>query len=100
MTDTMKIEPALTESEWKRIAQIRRDIDPELQSTAIMHLLDWIAAGDESKAMAVANASLPDDDPRKITHDDVRKLRVLADENLEMFCSEMAAKLAALLPPR
>jgi hypothetical protein len=71
---------------------------------------DWPVA-----VMAIANHALPDDDPRKITRDDVEALgyaRAFAedpalliegslpiDRALTRVIHRLAAKLAALLPP-
>lgn len=69
-----------------------------------------IEGGEIPKAIALANAALPDDDPRKITARDVGLLRDIAvgldaatDIPGAMGCGRtlvrIADKLAALLPP-
>ena len=49
-------------------------------------------------------AALPDTDPRKITWEDVAQLndaaRISGDTPFGVFLRNLAAKLAALLPPR
>ena len=107
--DTKEIKPALTAEEWaeiKRLSargyfQATADLPPQLRALA----LDF----DQFRAMAVANAALPDDDPRKITRDEVAMIAEEArvrswngthyDLSLAPDWNRLAAKLAALLPP-
>lgn len=65
-----------------------------------------LSPDDIVRVMAYSNAALPDGDPRKITRRDVERLRegaaVMPTEgwrNEEDFVLQLAAKLAALLPP-
>lgn len=70
MTKTPKIEPALTEKEWADAKKygadnFRVDAGP----------LSWF---EPSEVIALANAALPDTDPRKITRFRVEALRAAA----------------------
>jgi len=83
MTNTDTIPPALTAEEWDAIRESGGAAEA------------W-----PHKTMALANASLPNDDPRKITREDVGYLRRSADPYDKTDpLSVLAAKLAALLPP-
>src|SRR5690349_10334096 len=107
--ETKAIEPALTPEEWKhdeRVAAFAR----EPGSRLLMGDRD----DDRSchRLMALANAALPDDDPRKITRDDIVLLLNLS-RGIATFYNQgdernmavrdqtraLAAKLAAFLPP-
>ena len=50
-------------------------------------------------ALALANAALPDDDPRKITHDDVVMLLEFAAAQHHFGLKRLGEKLDSLLPP-
>ena len=50
--------------------------------------------------VAINNHALPEGDPRRITWADVVLLQQLRDETGVVAAHELAAKLAALLPPR
>lgn len=120
MPDRPEIAPALTPQEWKDRQDYRADGYPP----AAVYLIDGnlyvsfdggvgeeVVDPDEvPKFIAFANAALPDDSPYKITHADVALLReIQVDVNsvytLELSDEEairlrqLAAKLAALLPP-
>lgn len=103
MTD--EIPPALTADEW---AEIRTHPLPWGPSELIG---EYASEGEYAKALALANAALPDGDLRKITREDVVKLRsIAADMRAERpadtwaddadVLEALAAKLAAILPPR
>jgi hypothetical protein len=112
------IEPALTAEEWVELEplgarayfQATSDLPPRLRELAL--------GFDQARAMAVANAALPDDDPRKLKAADVEALRRVVDliawddlisvryDSGEVFADEIREgattaiqKLAALLPP-
>jgi hypothetical protein len=88
------ITPALSAEDWREV------LPNIIGSQAVPH-----------QTMAIANAALPDDDPRKITRADVETVIAGAyaatDEfpldpdamALEASLHRVAAKLAALLPP-
>lgn len=88
------IEPALTQGEWAD--------PPDTYGLCV----EW--DGNESKIIAIANASLPDDSPYKITRADVGAIESTVDVLRREFGQDdedaeameiVAAKLAALLPP-
>ena len=120
MTDT--IQPALTPGEWADAdgIQIARTAD------GVVSVMDWtryvggvglrITGGDDNgdididpvqlpPVMALANHALPDGHPLKITRADVHALQYVAemremrDEQEKSVIADLAAKLAALLPP-
>jgi hypothetical protein len=90
------ITPALTLHQWQEIMYYGVDGATNDGTTT---------ADDRHYAMAIANAALPDDDPRKITRGDVDAV----DEATTFLPEQMhdlvailratVAKLAALLPP-
>lgn len=91
------IEPALTAEEWADFARSSR-----LARKGMLGAV--LGSGQLPKVLAMANAALPDGDPRKITRDDVLILRQVVgawfpDWRMEAL-AELAAKLAALLPPK
>jgi hypothetical protein len=63
-----KIKPAMTAAEWAR----------GINGHDWEHLA--ALAGTEAQLIALANAALPDSDPRKITRERVQSLRALAEE--------------------
>ena len=95
MTD--RIEPALTPDQWARYwmeaEEMVRDTDATVQ--------DYLAREypNPAREIALANAALPDDDPRKITRADVHELAYMADQTDNDALLRIAAKLDALLPP-
>ena len=102
MSDETKVGPALTAEEWKRFDP--KDAASHCEANAVAYETDFHVM------MAIANAALPDDDPRKITREDVRYLRDTAlflrtrvdehgDDVGDPNLTALAAKLAALLPP-
>lgn len=134
--ETRAIEPALSDVQWQRRMVQGLDVSDGDKGLSIMlhgsqlviadswykHTSDanYVCLRDPAKlaaAMALANAALPDGDPRKITRDDIRLLWEVA--NSQEFCSEdiddrgrdhfdngdkqriaaLSAKLAAFLPP-
>lgn len=107
MTDT--IAPALTPEEWNRRAALRDGTEIEAVEGGNLGLNAFdeailIGAEEFPAVLALANASLPDDSPYKITREDVELVR---DSVNELFVQDrvgpglraLAAKLAALLPP-
>lgn len=113
------IEPALRKREWKECIRDAAEMGWPLweemyaESARIEKIIlddagNYVANPDCSFAvMALANAALPDDDPRKITREDVAwlndaaqhldRLRLVDDDAAD--AQRLAAKLAALLPP-
>lgn len=93
----MTIQPALTAEEWERkqrqlAGRWMGGITPETNTAKF-------------REIALLNSELPDDDPRRITREDVEAVQ-FASEHLIGFndyvptaLSTLAAKLAALLPP-
>lgn len=102
-----KIEPALTPDEWKQWHEGERYIMPAEDSKHAGMMLNRRAFEIETRpfaVMALHNASLPDDDPRKITRKDVIELLVVSDHldlhpDWSKALESIAAKLDALLPP-
>jgi hypothetical protein len=93
------ITPALSAEDWREV------LPNIIGSQAVPH-----------QTMAIANAALPDDDPRKITRVDIKMLGVVRDywepqvddgatwedrhaARVRDTLSGLLAKLAALLPP-
>lgn len=128
MTTDAKIQPALSAEEWADLFTDPYDDsvpDERIMGVACSdrmptaHVFDGtlylnaIADHDTDlpQLMAVANAALPDDSPHKITRADVARLEGFANwirEELHynegavadtVRLSDLAAKLAALLPP-
>jgi hypothetical protein len=119
-TEREPIEPALTAEEWlSRQASVdhgfvRLDGDAPVLET--FDYRDGSTTGlylehDLAIVIALANAALPNEDPRKITHDDVFVLRQLPafmrglgmgndPEGGARAVTALAAKLASYLPPR
>jgi hypothetical protein len=97
MTDeTRAIEPALTPEEWQAL--------PDAAAAVAVMALPSLRRQPERMqiVMALANAALPDDDPRKITWEDVYALRnwdLLDEGKTQLYLKRLAAKLAAFLPP-
>jgi hypothetical protein len=99
------IPPALSETEWATLG-------PNGSGHPIMPScvadLEYLDPRDSAKAIAVANANYPDDDPRKITWAMVDQLRVCAEEfetsSKSHTCyrglRRLADILASYLPPR
>jgi hypothetical protein len=111
------IPPALTAEEWARAARsIYGDIPQaaDVYRDAILYdgAARWDGPGAATAAhglAALANAALPAGDPRKIAPEDVALLRLIAEASFELDgprsetgarIAALAAKLAALLPPR
>lgn len=69
MTDTPKIEPAVTSEQWARHSDTFRRV----------WMIEAVDEQDFAALIALANAALKDDDPRKITREKVRLVRELAD---------------------
>lgn len=108
MTD--KIEPALTTEEWANVQRF---------GVGLLAIEVLVAEDEPQKAVAIANAALPDSDSRKITRERVAAIREAADElesNLKnphwrmdddrswaaynvRLCREMADALESYLPP-
>lgn len=98
---TGKIEPALTAEEWARFRDSRTDVAEMGTPTAYLYHY-----ADPGQCLAVANAMLPDSDPRKITDEKVGLLRnalrtIRLDRpgfNLAEL-DELADALESYLPP-
>lgn len=90
------IPPALAPEEWHDAVAhgFRHDV-PALDASSAPELLHY--------SMAMANALLPDGDPRKLTQADAAALWLAAHQLSGTIagatCAAVAAKLAALLPP-
>jgi hypothetical protein len=80
------IPPALTPDEWAKV----RSHEHAMANS----LLAW-EPEDMPAVVAIANAAMFSDDPRKITHED---LAAIDDVNIRDLAL-LRAKLAALLPP-
>jgi hypothetical protein len=80
------ITPALSAEDWREV------LPNIIGSQAVPH-----------QTMAIANAALPDDDPRKITRADVDAIETAMTHAIGYqtrgAIKELRAKLAALLPP-
>lgn len=99
------IPPALTADEWARVPR------PDVTDFTGRYLGSSTAQESDAGAhaiVAVANAALPDSDPRKLTRDDVAALCLAAstiraewgdDDPEARDLRRVATKLAALLPP-
>jgi hypothetical protein len=111
-TEANRIEPVLTAEEWAEVKRL--DCRAHFQATTDLppRLREMALASDQGRAMAVANSQLPDDDPRKITHEDVEVVQQMADDTFDAADSmdtspntthftlrRLAEKLRALLPP-
>lgn len=118
MASETTIGPALTADEWVRADQHARDAAnyPAADNRRVMADLAWVG-GRVDAVMALANAALPDGDPRKLTRETVRAMRaaakVVAGQASGMAGASRAAydgiardleaaadAIAALLPPR
>lgn len=114
MADDTKIEPALSAEEWARAMSPGRPVfvgTPNAISDAIGdRILDnyghfeGLSDGDAPALIALANAALPDDDPRKITHqmiDDIRESMdyIEVERHIETI-GRIADALESYLPPR
>lgn len=115
--DTRAIEPALTPEEWKREEiVIGNEITADIYSDRQQHFPRQLSIhvpiyGSSNRAgypvsrltqlMALANAALPDGDPRKITYRDIDLLRETANslESGGPNLWALANKLESLLPP-
>jgi len=96
------IQPALTPEEWALVGNGRLG--------ALNDLVERWDRENLAFVIALANHALPDGDPRKITREDVAWLYTLTTDvdngNYQIFASDVtclrfiAAKLAALLPPK
>lgn len=103
MPDTHEIEPALTAEEW---ARIERDV-PIMRISTVDDVCS-LDLDDKVAAIAIANHTLPDGDPRKITRDDVDFLEWVAEQmrkapigspDDDAKLDRFADRLRALLPP-
>ena len=68
LSRTRAIPPALSDVEWS-------DIDGDPRSWLLAYCVAAAGRIDGAKVMALANAALPDGDPRKITHEKIVALR-------------------------
>lgn len=102
-----KIEPALSAEQWAELVV-------ELPDEHAWTEPGYLCANDNDRwgtsrvpahiAIALANAALPDDDPRKITRKMVTGLREIAsdqpwDEGLGLWLNRVADVLESFLPP-
>jgi hypothetical protein len=112
-----EIPPALTPDEWKRRAMGQRPlVEAELGTVGendehtlyITDDLNAFGADNLPGLIALANAALPDTDPRKITRHHVWIVRTLADHvdtqhpggiRFRREALELAAVLESYLPP-
>lgn len=110
MSATMiNITPALASQEWERLAELREAhlSDSTIVSTAPdgqITIQQYRVAFDVSRAalpglIAIANAALHDDDPRKITRDRIVAMREALDETDNEALRQFADALEAYLPP-
>jgi hypothetical protein len=90
MTTPPEIPPALTPDEWERRAigdgplEIARIMDgPGPDAIEVTEDLRWFRDEDIPALIALANAALPDTDPRKITRDWLADLRIAQNEAQE-----------------
>lgn len=94
VTDT-PIEPALDPDEWASLEMVTRDVYARVSRTAP----GWVEFDQNTEGSAVdafpaagmialANAALPPDDPRKITREMVDAIRGLADFRRKVFLSD------------
>lgn len=94
-----EIKPAMDDFQWRQFRNAGKD----------QLMPRYFAQCDHASFIAKHNDALPDDDPRKITREDVEELRA-ADERIRgewdhpnnpepPTLRNLAAKLAALLPP-
>jgi hypothetical protein len=101
----VKIEPALTAEQWARLHDIH-GIPVEIAAVLAVENNDWHGG------MALCNHALPDDDPRKLTVEDVGIIRSfqydfgpMDEDSVRIGKADIerlqlvADKLAALLPP-
>jgi len=98
MSETRKIEPALSEQEWAAV----------LETIEIKRERQLAPSADQcAHDIAVANAALPDSDPRKITRATIEDIRSAA-EQIQLDPEEyyrgrrllsFADALASYLPP-
>jgi hypothetical protein len=109
------IPPALTAEEWAKTDIRRGDFTAHIGHWGDDELVVDDVTGENSvpvpadalpAVIALANAALPDGDPRKITRDDLLNLSADLDtaagergSACEMASWPLYAKLAALLPP-
>lgn len=99
-----EIKPALTAEEW---AEGDEEGNTFVDRTAWAY--EEAGVTDRFQLMALCNHALPDDDPRKIVRADVQRCMAAADRAEEHSgyngdwrrsdWRDLAAKLAALLPP-
>jgi hypothetical protein len=103
MTNDTSMKPALTAEEW---ASKRFPLHIRVEEA-----VDEACARDGYALMALCNAALPDDDPRKFTWADVDNLRIIIgalketghdvdDGNVVPAWESLADRIAALLQPR
>jgi hypothetical protein len=96
-----QIEPALSVEEW---AAFESETGPGFK---MLGRLTFVSPDQHWQRIAITNALLPDDDPRKITRVDVEEVRKQAiihsrertAEGWQSYLHTVADKLAALLPP-
>lgn len=112
MSGETRVKPALTPEQWDAALRGEKwgETDEERTAPQIESMLSYAGDGvgefdtPHHAAMALANALLPDGDPRKVEWSDVWGLNALAGgaplrlENVP-WARALAAKLAALLWP-
>lgn len=120
MSDAPKIEPALTAEEWEQ--RTYRSITGrefshieaqgvQLHDNGVMVLVglddDRDINASPAALIALANAALPDSDPRKITREKIEHMKAIAEsirpttsnESHIGFLEEFATALESYLPP-
>jgi hypothetical protein len=90
-------------------ANVHWPIEPVLSAEEWREWIEWRAANEpggvdpsHEVSIALANASLPDDSPYKITQTDIDLIRESHDparDSHDVALLALAAKLAAFLPP-
>ena len=83
---TPEIEPATSAEDWAVHIEAARDAGLSLQAYL------WAGQAYPARTIALANAALPDSDPRKITRHHVERLRMVA-ATLHMRESGMAGPM-------
>jgi hypothetical protein len=100
MTD--RIEPALTPDVWRY--WLRDRDDPARAVATACDAVSFDLRQKPERLIALANAALPDPDPRKITHTTVARLRFLRgafhpDDKVHDWLAPLADALESYLPP-
>lgn len=99
MTD--RIVPALTPEEWANAdpTSLHGFDDGGIYVNMGRTIDERDVSGRPAALLALANAALPDDDPRKITREWLNSLRSLAADLPEPELADIANALESYLPP-